>query len=656
MRHFLDCYRFDRVGRGGTFTFNFRLTQVWWRSLQIVLFGLVFLLLQASLAAVPIVQHRLAPPDTSSPQATLRSFVENINLSHQLLIKSYDQFQQETGLFPSDSVRKQFNQVEILFARAENCLDLSEIPFRFKRDAATEKTLLLKEVLDRLELPPYPQIPDAETAANGDITRWILPNTQIDIVKVGEGPRIGEFLFSPRTLDRIYEFYQKVEGLSYQPGSTEGFYKKYISTPGSLTPSIVNLWFLGFPSWLGSTTYGGQTLWQWLSMVLTLCFTVWISSKILRWNLRQLSTLSPPMRTWKRLLFPISTIAILSAASYFLDRWVNITGNMQLILLIVFTVIGWTLIAATVILLGNCLAEMIIASPSINSRSLDASTIRAFLILICLAISIFILIVKLESVGIALGPILAGLGIGGLAIALGGQQALQNIIAGLMLYLDRPVKIGERCIFGDKDGYIQQIGLRSTRILSMDGDLISVPNSKFSELELRNKSRRKRILIQQIIGLRYETTSEQLRYAIAKLREMILAHPNLLEDDSRVRFVQYGNYSLDVEIFVYANTGNLLEYLGIKEDVLLRVKEIVEEAGTDFAFPSQTTYLSRDGGLDGERVRDAEEKVKDWRSQGELPFPEFSDEQRDRLRDTLDFPPKGSPRPPRSAEKNDRKD
>ena len=125
---------------------------------------------------------------------------------------------------------------------------------------------------------------------------------------------------------------------------------------------------------------------------------------------------------------------------------------------------------------------------------------------------------------------------------------------------------------------------------------------------------------------------------------MILAHPKLLEERARVRFVKYGDYSKDVEIFVYVDTNEVPEFLGIQEDVLLRVQDLIEAAGTDFAFPSQTAYISKDSGIDRERSCAAEAEVQDWRSKGTLPFPEFSSEQREQFRDTLDFPPEGSPR------------
>ncbi len=293
--------------------------------------------------------------------------------------------------------------------------------------------------------------------------------------------------------------------------------------------------------------------------------------------------------------------------------------------------------------MGNALAETIIASPKINSQSLDAILIRTVFRLLGLSGGTMTLILGIDRVGISIVPLIAGVGIGGLAFALAARPTLENLIAGLILLADRPVKVGEYCRFGDEEGTILEIGLRSTRILSINGDLLSIPNSQFSELKLANKTRRDRILLRQTIGLRYETTSDQLRFVLAKFREMILAHPQLLEAGARVRLIKYNDYSRDVEIFVYVDTGKLAEFLAIQEDVLLRVNDIVESSGTGFAFPSQTNYISQDSGVDPERSRAAEAEVQLWRSKGILPFPDLSTEQRDRFRDTLDFPPKGSP-------------
>ncbi len=629
---------------GVNLLFNSKLKRLRQRAVQLVLLGLCLLLLQTSLTAAPLVKRPLAPPDTSSPQATLSSFVENVNRAHEILMAAHEQSQQESGLFYSDSVQNQVKQGRIIFRRAIDCLNLSKVPPRLKKDTGIEATLLLKEILDRIKVPPYSEIPDAEAvAANQELSRWTIPGTQINIVKVEDRPKVGKFLFSPRTVNRLREFYKQVEQLPYKPDATEGFYEFYISTPASLSPSTkLDQFFLDLPDWL-NTRYGDQTLWQWIMLWISLVITIAILYGNLRWNLRRAAALVPPQRTWFRLISPLIALACSRALQNFLDEWVNITGDLLLILSISLETIWWMLILLTLVLLSNALAETIIASPKINSKGLDAGAIRLVFRLSSLTLGIVVLILGLERVGIALAPLLTGLGIGGVALGLAARPTLENIFGGLTLFADRPVRVGDFCRFGEQMGTVEEIGLRSTRIRGIDRTVTSVPNADFSQMKLVNFAKRDRILLETTIGLRYETTSEQLRFVLAKLRSMLLAHPKLLEDPARVRFVKYGDYSLDLEIFVYVDTSDMDEFLGIQEDVLLRVKDIVEGAGTGFAVPSQRNYISRDSGVDRERSYAAETEVQAWRSKGVLPFPEFPSEQREHLRDTLDFPPFGSP-------------
>ncbi len=624
--------------------FNSKLTRLKGRLGQIVLLGIALLVLQTSLTAAPLVKRPLAPPDTSSPQATLRSFVDNFNRGFPLLIESYQQYLKEPGLFPSTEVREQVKQSEIFLNRAQDCLNLSKIPSRLKRDTGFELIILLKEVFDRIELPPYAEIPDAEAVtADKEFSRWRLPHTKVDIVKVESGPRAGEFLFSTETVDHLEEFYNRVKNLPYKPGATEGVYQFYLHFPGKPSWLLPVKLLQGLPSWL-KDVYWDQTLWQWIGLGISLLIAVWIPYQSFCWNRRKVvAVLEPLQQTWSMLLPPIIALGSIVALADFLKYWLSISGKLMLILLITLEIIFWIVLALTIFLLGNGLAETIIASPRINPQGLNASAIRSFFRLFALLIGLTVLILGIEEVGISLIPLLASLGIGGLALALAARPTLENIIAGLILLADRPVRVGEYCRFEEQEGTILEVGLRSTRILAQNGDIISMPNSYFSELKLANKSRRERILLRQTVGLRYETTSEQLRFVLAKLRSMILAHPRLLEESARVRFVKYGDYSLDVEIYVYVDTGKLTEFLGIQEDVLLRIKNIIEAAGTGFAIPSQMTYISRDSRLDRERSRAAEAEVQAWRSKGVLPFPEFPSEQQEQLRNTLDFPPEGSP-------------
>jgi MscS family membrane protein len=171
---------------------------------------------------------------------------------------------------------------------------------------------------------------------------------------------------------------------------------------------------------------------------------------------------------------------------------------------------------------------------------------------------------------------------------------------------------------------------------------VSIPNAEFATLQLENFARRDRIWLKPKLGLRYETTPDQLRYVLVEIRRMLYAHARVDPDGARIRFIGFGDYSLDLEIFAYVRTTDFGEFLAIQEDILLRIMDIVAESGTGFAFPSSTTYLGRDGGLDADRSRAAEARVREWRERGELPLPEFPSEAIEAVRGTIAYP--GEPR------------
>ena len=187
------------------------------------------------------------------------------------------------------------------------------------------------------------------------------------------------------------------------------------------------------------------------------------------------------------------------------------------------------------------------------------------------------------------------------------------------------------------------MGLRSTRVRSLERTLVTVPNAEFSQIQLENFTQRDRMLYKIILRLRYETTPDQLRFVLERLRRMLLGHPRVTDDPARVRLLDFSDYSLDLEIFAYVNSTDWEEYLGIREDLHLRIMDILHEAGTGFALPSRTAYFSRDPGLDQERVAQAEKQVEAWRASDQLPFPKFEQSLRWNLQNILDFPPRGSP-------------
>jgi len=246
----------------------------------------------------------------------------------------------------------------------------------------------------------------------------------------------------------------------------------------------------------------------------------------------------------------------------------------------------------------------------------------------------------LDDLGVNVGALLAGLGVGGLAVALAAKTTVENFFGGVSVVADRPVAVGDFCRFGDRVGTVEDIGLRSTRVRTLDRTVVTIPNSSFSQLELENYSRRDRIWYHPTIGLRYETTPDQLRYVLVEIRRMLYAHPKVNPDPARVRFTGFGACSFNLDVFAYVDATDYNEYLEIAEDLNLRIIEIVERAGS--GFPSQTTYVRADEGLDGARRSAAEQEVDRWRETNGLCLPRFPAQEIERLRGTIAWPPAGA--------------
>jgi MscS family membrane protein len=512
--------------------------------------------------------------------------------------------------------------------KAERCFDLSKISRERVEEVANDSLNILIEILDRIEIPPYEDIPDAATVRSEEITRWRIPKTEITIAKVKEGPREGEWLFSPETLARLKEFYKKIKHLPYRPdaivgriGPFGGLYEGYILYPEETFPSE---WIEDLPNRM-KTVYFEQPVWKWAGIVLVLLSSflvfalIWWLSK--RTQVRQDQDMK--IIHWWKLLPPMSGAIIALLADELIDDQINAIGIVDAIIETGLWAVALTCWAWAIIVLGGIIADVLIRSPRLQRRDVNASLVKITTRIISLVIAVWVVLEGADRFGISVVPMLAGLGVGGLAIALAVRPTLENLIGGFILFMDKPVRVGDVCRFGDERGIVENIGLRSTRIRKYEDTIVSVPNAQFTQLQLENLSERKKRLFRVTLGLRYETTSEQLRYVLAKLREMLLDHPMVSSERLRVRFRQFGDYSLDIELFAYVKTNDSLEYWAIREDLNLRIMEIIKAAGTNFAFPSQTAYFTQDSGLDAKRSGEAEAQVENWRAKGKLPFSDF---------------------------------
>jgi MscS family membrane protein len=195
--------------------------------------------------------------------------------------------------------------------------------------------------------------------------------------------------------------------------------------------------------------------------------------------------------------------------------------------------------------------------------------------------------------GLNLSAALAGLGIGGIAVALAAQKTIENLFGGISILTDRVMRVGDLCRVGETLGTVEDIGLRSTRIRTFERGLISVPNGSLATANVENLSARDKMRIFGKLGLRYETSQEPLKKVLTQVGAMLRDHPRVETSTAWIRLARLADSALELEMQAYVLTRDYDDYAAVREDLLLRVMDIVESCGTGLSSPSQTIYLER---------------------------------------------------------------
>lgn len=516
--------------------------------------------------------------------------------------------------------------------RAARYLDLSDLPPEERQDAGPALAQRLKRVLDRSLWVDLDNLVDEPRGDLGEA--GLRPERdRVGIIDLPQGGR-AEVL-----LERVRDDGERVWKVS--------------SSTVERVPELYQVYGYGVvEEWLPAPFFElalfDIQLWQWIGLALLLLVAwalAWVLSKLVLLVLRPLARRSttdlddellengaPPLHLLIGLgIFALGVVALRLAvpAEHFFINLVQalvIFAVVWLVFRLVDVVSRWS--SARLSERGQMAA--------ISMLPLARKTTKVFL-------AILGLLAVMQNIGLNVTALITGLGVGGLAVALAAQKSIENLFGGMTLVVDQPVRVGDFCRFdGDKVGTVELIGLRSTRIRTLDRTVITIPNGDFAQMKLETFAARDRIRLIHRINLRYETTPDQLRYVLVELRRLLYSHPRVVEDPSRVRLVGFGAASLDLEVFAYVDTTDFNEFLAVQEDVMLRMMDVVEASGTGFAFPSQTLYLGRDRGLDEERSRAAEARVASWRQSGTLQMPHFSRQEIDTLDDRLDYPPEGS--------------
>ena len=345
--------------------------------------------------------------------------------------------------------------------------------------------------------------------------------------------------------------------------------------------------------WQGHRVWGLQP-WQWLALpllgvliaLLTLLLVRLTGAVIRRLRpdpedaARTIGGVAGPLRLWWGALLARAALPALALSPGAHSVWVD--------LLRIAAGAGFFWAALRAVTAWNeRFASSTYAAQRPGSRALvglSAQVLRFFLMALAL-------LAVVSELGYSVGSVLAGLGIGGIALALGAQKTLENLFGAFALAIDQPIREGELVKVDDVVGHVENIGLRSTRIRTFDRTLVTIPNGKLSELRLETYAARDRIRLHTFIGVAYGTTAAQMKEVVEGCRDVLLAHERIFKDNVSVRFARLGDSSLDVEVVAWFLTTDFEEFRRFREEALLSFLSVVEQAGTSVAFPTRTVHL-----------------------------------------------------------------
>jgi MscS family membrane protein len=485
------------------------------------------------------------------------------------------------------------------YERAVEYLDTRQ-PSKRAQQLARELQFILNRGLSA-------SLPNLSKKPEGDLGDMLAPNREkigvvkaesgsydilLDRVQKGNDPPV--WLFSSQTIRQVPEIY---DGFGYH------WAESY------LPKSLLGVRFMGYP------------VWRWIGYIVGLPFLfliVWMITRALLPLLRVLIhrfTGREGERSAIRMKGPIRVLVLALAFNLYSFFSYALTDRLF-----------WSTVAATLATIGMawlCLRLIDVVGDRIEGRQqgpMSSGRIAMTRLISKLfkgLIGVTGAVIIFYRAGFNFTAVLTGLGVGGIAIAFAAQKTIENLFGGIMIISDQPIRVGDFCRAGDTRGVVEDIGLRSTRLRTLDRTVVFVPNGQLATLSLENFTMRDKILFNHRIQLRSETSPEQLRNLFAEMRKILYEHPKVETASSRVRFTGLKDSSFEVEVFAYILETGFEAFLEVQEDILLRMVDAVKASGTGYAFPSRTLYFSRDMGMDKTKSQDVTEILKKGREQGE---------------------------------------
>lgn len=490
------------------------------------------------------------------------------------------------------------------YEQAAHYLDLSRLPPEQRSEVGPALARRLKTVLDRTL---WVELDELSASPTGQLDDGLSPDRErVGVIPRAEGPGVEVLL-------------ERRDAPADQPAWRIS--ASVLAAVPALSNELRLSWIADrLPAFWVGTRFLEIQLWQWLGLPVLIALAALFSHLAAFVLVRGLGRLTRHTRS----AFDDQLVAVSSAPLRLLLGVLAFAIGLRFLALAVPAEAAFEVAAKVFVVLGLAwlLVRAVDVAAEVLRQRLQAQGRPGAVGLVPLArrstkvfLAALAAIAVVQNLGVNVTGVLAGLGVGGLAVALAAQKTIENFFGGITLVADQPVRVGDFCRFGDRVGTVEEVGLRSTRVRTLDRTVVTIPNAEFAVLSLENYTQRDRIWFHAMLGLRYETTADQLRHVLVGLRTLLRDNPRVDPVPARVRFVGFGAHSLDLELFAYIRTRDFDEFLAIREDLLLQIMDCVAASGSGFAFPSQTLYTAKDPGLDPERSRAAIAEAQRWREQ-----------------------------------------
>ncbi len=539
-------------------------------------------------------EYPLKPVDTSSPRATFQGFLELMNQGYQSgtgLVESY-LVSSRLYLLPEEvasiktAVRYQVS--------AYRTLDLSQLPPDLAGESSRRIVLQLKGVLDRIDLPSPELIPDAQTMADVEFKHWTVPNTEIRIQRIEKGPRKGEYLFTAETLNRLPEFYAKVKDLPYKPGASVGWHEFAAYSPAGVALALHQIvparWLIDTPQYQYHFLFLDQPMWRWFGIMVVLGTDLIFIILCFRLN-RYWASRPTYTGQWANILRPLSLMIMAWSAAFILADILRISGSVYMVVITSLWALYYLACTWMVWVVGGAIATSVISQEGLRIGSIDSQLIHLVLRLVTFIAAIAIIATGANQLGLPAYSVIAGLGVGGLAVALAAQQTLANLLGSLIIMFEKPFAVGDAVKLKDTEGIVEKVGFRSTRIRTFYNSLVTIPSSELVNSTIDNMELREFREVKTFLNLTYDTPVEKIEHFIEDIKQIIKTHQDTGNKDIQVFLYEFGPHSLDILLKFFLKVPDRAAELNERQRILLDILRLAETSGVQFAFPTQTLHI-----------------------------------------------------------------